>query len=67
MEAKVVIENGRTNIVLTPENDFETDLIETVYHNDSKYTCSTSVGAKYGYGSYSNHSINIEIEKKPGK
>ena len=28
MKAKVIIENGKTEIILTPENDFEIDVIE---------------------------------------
>jgi len=61
MKAKVIIENGETNIILTPENVFETDLIEKVSCKEEKYKLDTEVRAEYSYGAYKNHRINIGI------
>lgn len=61
MKAKVVIEQGRTSIVLTPENDFEIDVIEKVI--DKKYQIKkTDVSSDYTYQIHSKHQITIEIE-----
>jgi len=69
MKAKVVIENGETDIVLTPENDFEKDLIEKVKEGEDKkiwnvYT-SVNIDKKYNYGTYelSNHEIIINLKE----
>lgn len=32
MKTKIVIEDGRTEIILTPENSFERDAIENMEH-----------------------------------
>ena len=62
MKASVVIKNGTTEIVLTPENDFELDVIEKTI--DKKYTVKkTTVDSDYSYHSHSNHRIVIEIEQ----
>jgi len=62
MEAKVIIENGKTRIELTPDNEFETEVIERV--RDEKYKISTtSVHADYSFNTHSNHKITINIEK----
>ena len=62
MKAKVIIENGETKIVLTPQNDFETDLIEKV-KNTEKHTIQTCIDADYNYGTYKNHRIEILIKE----
>ena len=62
MKTKVIIENGKTEIVLTPENDFELDVIEKTV--DKKYVVKDiSVHADYSYNEYKNHKIVIQIEK----
>lgn len=63
MKAKVIIENGETTIVLTPENIFETDVLEKVYTSKGSYNLNTNVDARYNYGSYDNHKIEISIKK----
>ncbi len=63
MKARVVIENGKTEIVLTPENEFELDVIEKTI--DSKYEVKkTDVTADWSYHEHKNHRIIISIEEK---
>lgn len=63
MKTKVIIENKATTIILTPENEFEEDVIDKVYCKKEKFTLSTNVGAKYNYGTYSQHRIEISINE----
>jgi len=63
MKAKVIIENGKTQIVLSPENEFEIDLIEKIYDKKEKYNSLTSFNASYNYGTYSKHNISIDINE----
>lgn len=63
MKAKVIIENGETQIVLTPENDFEIDVIEKIYDKKEKYNVLTSFNANVSYGTYSNHNIEMNIKE----
>jgi len=63
MKAKVIIENGQTAITLTPENNFETDIIEKVYNKRSGFEISTAFGVNYFYGKYSDHKIEISLNK----
>lgn len=63
MKTKVVIENGETTIVLTPENVFETDLLDKIHRNKSAYNEHTSVEAEYSYGGYQKHRIEISIKE----
>lgn len=63
MKAKVIIENEETTIVLTPENEFEIDIIEKTHKKKEKFNMALSVDAQYNYGTYSNHKIVISIQK----
>jgi hypothetical protein len=63
MKAKVVIENGETTRVLTPENDFEKGVIEKVYARKQDSNLCTHVDADYVYGGYSKHRIEISIRE----
>ena len=63
MKAKVVIENGSTEIILKPDNEFEINLLEQVIDNKYKVT-DTNVNSNYSYGTHSNHNITITINKK---
>ena len=63
MKAKVIIENGETNIVLTPENDFEVDIIEKVYNKNQNYKQECSFNTDYNYGLLKNHNIKITIKE----
>jgi hypothetical protein len=64
MKAKVIIENGETTIVLTPENEFEIDLIEKVKDKMEVHTINTSFCADYSLGSYKDHFIQLSIKEQ---
>ena len=57
MKSKVIIERGRTDIVLTPENEFEKYVIETIY--DAKKQVETKFHYTSLLGNDDNHSITI--------
>lgn len=63
MKTKVIIENGVTQIDLTPENDFEKDVIEKLRTEPRKYNTKVDICAKekdeYGYSS--GHKILVSI------
>lgn len=61
MKAKVVIENGRTSIVLTPENSFETDIMDKLHTKRKSYKILTEVEAEYSFGVYQKHRIELLI------
>ena len=64
MKAKVIIENGITNIILKPENDFEIDILEKVYLSENKYEIKTTVNAKGDFGYLKEHQLEINLVKK---
>lgn len=61
MKAKVIIEDSRTVITLTPENDFDRDMVEKLYENSHKI--NTSVLAEPGVYNSFNHRIVLTITK----
>lgn len=63
MKAKVIIENGETTITLTPENDFDTDLMEKLHKRKESFTICTTADADYSYGSYQKHRIELSIKE----
>lgn len=63
MKAKVIIENGETEIVLTPENDFEEDVLKKVHSMKEKYSLNTGVNSKYTCGSY-DYTLVINLKEK---
>lgn len=63
MKSKVIIENGETTILLTPENDFETDVIEKIKCRKKDFNYITTFEARENYGTYSNHKIEISIKE----
>lgn len=64
MKAKVTIENGRTKVVLKPENDFEIYVLEKVYDSKKNYEIETTVNANYKFGSWQDHELEINLVKK---
>lgn len=62
MKVKVIIENGETDMILTPENVFERDLLKKM-HGNKNFDFRTIVDAKYDMGGYSNHKITINIKE----
>lgn len=69
MKAKVIIENGHTTIVLTPENEFEINVLDTAYRKKERFTFNTNISATYNYGSFEKHKIEILIKEsnQPGQ
>lgn len=64
MKTKLIIEKGETTILLTPENDFETDIIEKIVSKREKYDHQTFIEANSSYGTFSKHKIEIIIKEK---
>jgi len=64
MKAKVIIENGETDIVLTPENKFEINLLDTILENKRKFNISTKIDADQRCGIYENRQIIINIKEE---
>lgn len=63
MKAKVIIENGETTIILTPENEFEKDLIEKVHCKKESHNIHTTFEATGTFGGYSKHNIELSIKE----
>lgn len=65
MRTKVVIENGEIDIVLTPENNFEKDIIEKVKEGKSnqKWSIHTDVDYDYQFGTSSKHKITLNLKE----
>lgn len=65
MKSKVVIENHEVDIILTPENDFEKDLIEKITDGKQKGIWSIFSNADYDYqfGTSSKHKITINLKE----
>lgn len=61
MKAKVIIENKQTKIILTPENDFEIDVIDKVRNKKEKHDIHTMFGADYSFGGYNKQRIELTI------
>ena len=64
MKAKVIIEQGRTKVILTPENDFETDIIEKVADAKVNYNVETTVSTDFLYHSHTKHKIELNLIKR---
>jgi hypothetical protein len=62
MKTKVIIENGETTIILTPENEFENDVIEKVYNRKVDYNIHSNFSAEISYGTYHKHKIELSIK-----
>lgn len=60
MKAKVIIENGKAEIILTPEYDFEKNLIESCREYDIQARCSV----EYYLGQYTNHQLRVTVNSK---
>lgn len=64
MKTKVVIENNKTQIILTPENDFEIDVLEKAC-DDNKYSLNTYIKSTYKMGGYrDDFELNVELIKQ---
>jgi hypothetical protein len=65
MKAKVIIENGLSTIVLTPDNDFEKQVVENVYNNRETFNIVTDfeVVKNTFTQELQGHAINIKLKK----
>lgn len=63
MKTKVIIENEVTKIVMTPENDFETDVLDRVYSKQQNYKVETNISAEYSFGELKNHTLTTTLKK----
>ena len=63
MKAKVIIENNETTIILTPQNDFERDIIEKLNNRKKEFDLFTNIDVEYQYGTFSNHKIEMNIKQ----
>lgn len=64
MKTKVIIENGETEIVLTPENIFERDLLQKINSGRQRFNIHTDIEADYVYGVSQNHKIILNIKEE---
>ncbi len=67
MKSKVIIENGKTTIVLTPENEFEIEVINKVKEKETSFKIETSFKSEYNphqFNFKNNHRIEMLIEEK---
>jgi len=60
MKTKVIIENGKIQIELTPENDYEIDVLE----KGEKYYKEITFHIDYGYGNPTKHKAIIYLKEK---
>lgn len=67
MKAKVIIQEGKTTIELTPENDFEKDVIEKITDSRHHYDINTTVSTNFQFHEHKNHKIQLNISKKVPK
>lgn len=63
MKSKIVIENGETTILLTPENDFEKRMIEDIVKNKGNHTVYTDASTTHQWHEQINHKIEISIKE----
>jgi hypothetical protein len=63
MKTKIVIENGETEIVLKPENEFDNDVLQKMHKNKLGYSLVVEVNADLKYGIYDNYSMSINIKE----
>ena len=64
MKTQVIITQGKAQIVLTPESEFELDLIEKVVDSNIGYTTTTDVKTEYRFHTHHNHMIEINLTEK---
>ena len=66
MKAKVIIENGKTQIQLTPENGFETDVINNAYEHKKNYEITSDFDRDYSqwHPKGLNHRIELNITEQ---
>jgi len=57
MKTKVIIENGKTTIILTPENEFEKDMVEIA--KDQNYKIEANIFKEDMFCDSEDHKIEL--------
>lgn len=63
MKTKVIIENGETTIVLTPENDFEKDILIKMKEKEQNFNIHTKIDAEWKWGEFINSKLIVSIKE----
>lgn len=61
MKTKVTIENGITEVVLVPENDFEKQVIEKAKDSYDESTFTVDFKTKKNFGIHEKHEVRIQL------
>ena len=64
MKTEIIINQGKAKVVLTPESEFESDLIEKIVDSKIGYEKKTTVLTDNGYYQHKNHRIEISLIEK---
>ena len=64
MKTEIVIKQGSAKVVLTPESEFEMDLIEKIVDSKIGYEKQTTVLTDNSYYQHRNHRIEINLIEK---
>lgn len=62
MKTKLIIENSEANIELTPENVFETDLMQKIIDNQEIFQLTAKQTSEYSYGVHTKFKLKINIK-----
>ena len=63
MKTKVIIENGEIEVVLTPENEFEKDIIEKLVDRTKDFSIHTKAYTDWQFSQHNNHKITMNIKE----
>jgi len=64
MKTEIIIKDGNVKIVLKPESEFETDLIEKIQDSKAGYTNTTEISTEERMGFHHEHKIEIKLFEK---
>jgi len=64
MKTEIIIKDGFTKIVLKPESEFETDLIEKIQDSKVGYTTETRISTEERMCTHYEHKIEINLHEK---
>ena len=64
MKTEIVTTQGKSKIVLKPENEFEIDLIEKIVDSKIGYNTTTDIATNCTYHTHSKHRIEINLIEK---
>lgn len=64
MKTEIVIKQGNAKVVLTPESEFEMDLIEKIVDSKIGYEKQTNVLTDNSYYQHRKHRIEISLIEK---